>query len=155
MGAVQHPLTKALLRLCLVYVKAFPENIPFFRNAIFWKGKCFHVFGCISKNFLKNIFWCLEKKKEKTNPDKPRRRRRQRDLDLREIAIDSAISRSVDRSSSRSFSLSFSLCASSLCASPVPEIIWSENRNRNGFPWSTLLIYGQLKMISEKFNFPN
>ena len=34
------------------------------------KGKYFHVFGCISKNFSKNIFWCLEKKKEKTNPRK-------------------------------------------------------------------------------------
>ena len=41
------------------------------------------------------------------------------------------------------------------CASPVPEIIWSENRNGNEFPWSTLLFYGQLKMISGKFNFPN
>ena len=30
------------------------------------KGKCFHVFGCISKNFPENIFWCLEKKKENT-----------------------------------------------------------------------------------------
>ena len=34
------------------------------------KGKCFHVFGCISKNFPENIFWCLEKKKENTNPEK-------------------------------------------------------------------------------------
>ena len=25
------------------------------------------VFGCIAKNFLENIFWCLEKKKENTN----------------------------------------------------------------------------------------
>ena len=25
------------------------------------------VFGCISKKFLENIFWCLEKKKESTN----------------------------------------------------------------------------------------
>ena len=31
------------------------------------KGKCFHVFGCISKNFPENIFWCLEKKNENTN----------------------------------------------------------------------------------------
>ena len=31
---------------------------------------CFHVFGCISKKFLENIFWCLEKKKENTNPEK-------------------------------------------------------------------------------------
>ena len=28
-------------------------------NAIFGKGKYFQVFGCISKNVLKNIFWCL------------------------------------------------------------------------------------------------
>ena len=60
------------LTLCLVRVKAFPENILFSGNAIFRKGKCFHVFGCISKNFPKNIFWCLEKKKEKTNPNKPK-----------------------------------------------------------------------------------
>ena len=38
---------------------AFPENIPFFENAIFRKGKCFYMFGCISKNVLKNIFWYL------------------------------------------------------------------------------------------------
>ena len=37
----------------------------------------------------------------------------------------------------------------------VPEIIWSENRNGNEFPWSTLLFYGQLKMISGKFYFQN
>ena len=58
-----------LLRLCLVRVKAFSENILFSGNATFRKGKCFHMFGCISKKFLKNIFWCLEKK-EKTNPEK-------------------------------------------------------------------------------------
>ena len=50
---------RMILRLRLIRVKAFPENIPFFGNAIFWKGKCFHVFGCISKNVSKNIFWCL------------------------------------------------------------------------------------------------
>ena len=78
-----------------------------------------------------------------------------------------AISQSVDRNQrercfarsrraiSRSFSLSFSLCASSLCVSSVLEIIWSENRNGNEFPWSVLLFYGQLKMIFRKFNFPN
>ena len=44
----------------MVRVKAFPENIPFSGNAIFRKEKCFYVFGCISKNFPKNIFWCLE-----------------------------------------------------------------------------------------------
>ena len=92
-----------MLRLCLVRVKAFPENIPFSRNVIFRKGKCFHVFGCISKKFPKNIFWCLEKK-EKTNPEKYGQNPEWRStLDwvwctapLREIAIDGAISRSVD-----------------------------------------------------------
>ena len=49
----------------------FPENIPFFGNAIFRKGKCFYVFGCISKNFLKKIFWCLENAtRKKTKPEK-------------------------------------------------------------------------------------
>ena len=42
----------------------FPEML------ISGKGKYFHVFGCISKNFPENIFWCLEKKKEKTNSRK-------------------------------------------------------------------------------------
>ena len=41
------------------------------------KEKCFHVFGCISKNFPKNIFWCLEKKKENTKPQ-PRKKNHQR-----------------------------------------------------------------------------
>ena len=49
----------AHLRLRLVHVKVFPENILFSGNAIFRKGKCFHVFSCISKNVSKNIFWCL------------------------------------------------------------------------------------------------
>ena len=92
------------VRLCLVRVKAFPENIPSFGNAIFRKGKCFHVFGCISKKFPKNIFWCLEKK-EKTNLEKYGQNPDWRStLDwvwctasLREIAIDGAISRSVNR----------------------------------------------------------
>ena len=55
------------LRLCLVAVKRFPENTYFPEMLISGKGKCFHVFGCISKNFPENIFWCLEKKKENTN----------------------------------------------------------------------------------------
>ena len=40
-----------IFRLCLVRVKAFPENIPFSGNAIFHKGKCFHVFGCHKNSF--------------------------------------------------------------------------------------------------------
>ena len=60
----------------MVRVKAFSENIPFFGNAIFRKGKCFHVFGCISKYFSKNIFWRLEKKLEKKKEEtKPRKTR--------------------------------------------------------------------------------
>ena len=72
------------------------------------KGKCFHVFVCISKNFPENIFWCLEKKKENTNQktqshnpgkkiinDHNTRSRSQRDRDprsrWRQIAIDGAI----------------------------------------------------------------
>ena len=70
-----------------IRVKAFPENIPFSGNAIFRKGKYFHVFGYISKNFLKNIFCCLEKKKEKTNPEEGRRDH----TAIVEIAIDGAI----------------------------------------------------------------
>ena len=163
-------------RLCLVRVKAFLKNIPFFGNIIFRKEKCFHVFGCISKYFSKNIFWCLEKKLEKKKEEaKPRKTRTKPRRTQRDLAIDGTISRSTARSHdrrsdlakrrsrvartvlreiaisnrdrrcdlakrrsrsvrkvlrasslcaiSRSFSLSFSLCASSLCASPVPEII--------------------------------
>ena len=84
----------------------------------------------------------------------------------RRIAIEGAISRStvhINRDLANGASRELSLCdlafflslSFSLCASPVSEIIWSENRNGNEFPWSTLLFYGQLKMISGKFNFPN
>ena len=41
-------------RLCLVRVKSFPENILFFGNAIFRKGKRFHVFGCHKIHFTEN-----------------------------------------------------------------------------------------------------
>ena len=87
---ISHTYTQNSLhfRLCLVRVKAFPENIPFFGNAIFQKGKCFHVFGCISKKFSKNIFWCLEKKKEETKPrktwTKPRKKKSLNPVKLRE-----------------------------------------------------------------------
>ena len=91
----------------MVVVKRFPENTYFPEMLISGKGKCFHVFGYISKNFPENIFWCLEKKKENTNPEKhkpqprsspktnPVRRLRRRSRS--EIAIDGVISRSVDR----------------------------------------------------------
>ena len=54
----------------MVAVKYFPENTYFPKMLISGKGKYFSVFGCISKNFPDNIFWCLEKKKENTNPRK-------------------------------------------------------------------------------------
>ena len=100
------------LRLCLVAAKHFPENTYFSKMLISGKGKCFHVFCCISKNFPENIFWCLEKKKENTNPEKhkpqPRKKsstttlnsvRRPRRRSRSEIAIDGAIaiSRRRDR----------------------------------------------------------
>ena len=46
-------------RVCLVRVKAFPENISFSGNAIFRKGKCIQVFGCLRIRFMKNQFRCL------------------------------------------------------------------------------------------------
>ena len=54
----------------MVAVKYFPENTYFPKMLISGKGKYFSVFGCILKNFPENIFWCLEKKKENTNPSK-------------------------------------------------------------------------------------
>ena len=86
------------------------------------KGKYFSVFGCISKNFPENIFWCLEKKKEKTNPRKISSTIAIRDRDLagaisqstarardgaisrstrRELVIDASRDRAVDRSLGR------------------------------------------------------
>ena len=41
------------LRLRLVCEKAFPENIPFSGNAIFRKGKCIQVFGCLRIRFYR------------------------------------------------------------------------------------------------------
>ena len=79
------------LRLCLVAVKYFPENIYFPEMLISGKGKYFSVFGCISENFPENIFWCLEKKKENTNPVKYHQRSRS------EIAISPARSRDQRR----------------------------------------------------------
>ena len=74
------------------------------------KGKYFHVFGCISKNFSENIFWCLEKKKEKTNPRKISSTIAIRDRDL---AINGASSRrrdlSIDASRDRTGAISRSM----------------------------------------------
>ena len=139
-----------------------------------------NVFTCLVafQNIFRKIFFGVwkrtwKRRRKRQNPEKPGQTQKNtarspRSTARSRIAINGAISRSCQlrlartvlraRSRgaiSRSFSLSFSLCASSLCVSPVPEIIWSENRNINEFSWSTLLFYGQLKMISGKFNFPN
>ena len=91
-------LIKLDLRLCLVAVKRFPENTYFPEMLISEKGKYLSVFGCISKKFSENIFWCLEKKKENTNPEKhkpqPRKKSSTTTTTARsrsEIAIDGAI----------------------------------------------------------------
>ena len=86
------------LRLCLVRVKAFPKNIPFSENAIFRKGKYFYVFGCISKNFPKNIFWCLENATRKKT--KLEKQTQHPDWRSRSTGFDSALQsddRAVDR----------------------------------------------------------
>ena len=46
-------------RVRLVRVKAFPKNISFSGNAIFRKGKCIQVFGCVGICFTENQFQCL------------------------------------------------------------------------------------------------
>ena len=43
----------------MVCVKAFLKNIPFSGNAIFRKGKCIQVFGCLEIRFTENQFRCL------------------------------------------------------------------------------------------------
>ena len=53
-GNYNNSQTTWKLRLCLVRVKAFPENIPFSKNVIFRKGKHFHVFGCHKIRFTEN-----------------------------------------------------------------------------------------------------
>ena len=129
------------LTLCLVRVKAFPENIPFSGNAIFRKGKCFHVFGCISKNFPKNIFWCLEKKKEKTNPNKPKQTQKK---EKTARSHRSSINEQRDRQSVLSdlgslFSLSLSLSLS-------VSLSFSENNLK--WKWGCKIIYGSKVKIS-------
>ena len=87
----------------MVAVKRFPENTYFSEMLFSGKGKYFHVFGCISKNFPENIFWCLEKKKENINPEKHKPQLRKKSSTTTtarsrsEIAIDGAISDRRDR----------------------------------------------------------
>ena len=49
----------AILRLYLVRVKVFLENISFSKNVIFRKGKYIQVFGCVEIRFTENQFRCL------------------------------------------------------------------------------------------------
>ena len=88
----------------MVAVKRFPENTYFPEMLIFGKGKYFHVFGCISKNFPENIFWCLEKKKENTNPEKykPQPRKNSNTVQILPLgSLAGAISRRRDRDQRR------------------------------------------------------
>ena len=85
------------LRLCLVVVKRFPENTYFLEMLISGKGKYFHVFGCISKNFPENIFWCLEKKKEITNPEKHKPQPRKNSNTVQILPLGSLASRDRDQ----------------------------------------------------------
>ena len=66
------------------------------KYSIFRKGKYFHVFGYISKIFLKIFFWCLEKKKEKTNQTNQEEGQCDR-TSIVEITIDGAIAPLVNR----------------------------------------------------------
>ena len=100
-------LTSAF-RLCLVAVKRFPENTYFPEMLISRKGKCFHVFGCISKIFWK-IFSGVWKRRRKTQIQKTQATTqkkiinvailRRRDRDQRR---DQRFARSRHRSRSRS-----------------------------------------------------
>ena len=70
------------------------------------------VFGCISKNFPENIFWCLEKKKENTNEGKNTSHNagKNRPTTAPSIAIDGAIAispSSRDRNRRRDRDLAF------------------------------------------------
>ena len=83
------------------------------------------VFGCISKNFPENIFWCLEKKKENTNSEKhkPQPRSRHpttaiRDHDRRIFIWDLAIF--LDGSSSWIFLLDLSAYIRHVAISDLP-----------------------------------
>ena len=96
------------LRLCLVAVKRFSENTYFSKMLIFGKRKCFHVFGCISKNFLEKIFWCLEKKKENTNLEKHKPQPRKNSNTVQILPLGSlagAISRRRDRDQRRDLTI--------------------------------------------------
>ena len=49
----------AILRLHLVRVKAFSQNISFSENFIIRKGKYIQVFGCVGIRFTENQLRCL------------------------------------------------------------------------------------------------
>ena len=53
-GCLRCGAVRCDFRLCLVCVKVFLKNILFFGNAIFRKGKYFHVFGCHKIRFTEN-----------------------------------------------------------------------------------------------------
>ena len=86
--------------------KTFSGKYIFSGNANFRKRKIFLCVWLHFKNFPENIFWCLEKKKENTNPRKisstiASSRRRDLTIDLRLRSRDDAISRRQSRSEAR------------------------------------------------------
>ena len=145
---------------------------------LFYEKENVFMYLVAFQNIFRKIFYGVwkrswKRRRKRQNPEKPGQtqrntaRSRDRRCDLRSqsttqsrkasiaIGVNGASCEIAPRDLVFFLSLSFSLCASSLCASLIPKIIWSENRNGNEFLWSTLLFYGQLKMISGKFNFPN
>ena len=75
-------------RLCLVRVKAFPENIPFSGNAIFQKGKCFSYVWLYFKKFFEKYFLVFGKEEGRDKPrktwTKPRKKKSLNPVKLRE-----------------------------------------------------------------------
>ena len=80
-----------LLWLCLVRVKPFPENILFSGNAIFRKGKCFHVLVAFQKIFQKIFSDVWKRRRKRQTQEKYHQRSRS------EIAISPARSRDQRR----------------------------------------------------------
>ena len=98
------------LRLCLVCVKAFLENIPFLENAIF--RKCYFperkMFSCVwlhFKKFSEKYFLVFGKEEGKDKPRKTWTKPRKKIInDQRSIEFDDAVLRklqSVDRAVDR------------------------------------------------------
>ena len=58
-NTTSYTITPQRLRLCLVPVKYFPENIYFLEMLFSGKKNVFKLFGCLKIRFTENQFWCL------------------------------------------------------------------------------------------------